>query len=81
MFAVFGREHYTAVMIAQALIDTNTCLVIAGLALELINARAAKAAICWRHCARSRQVTSLLRFLRRWPSAASRMRFTMAYAD
>lgn len=44
MFAVFGREHYTAVMVAQALIDTNTCLVIAGLALELMNARAAKAA-------------------------------------
>lgn len=44
MFAVFGREHYTAVMIAQALIDTNTCLVIAALALELMNERAAKAA-------------------------------------
>lgn len=44
MFAVFGREHYTAVMIAQALIDTNTCLVIAALALELMNDRAAKAA-------------------------------------
>jgi hypothetical protein len=44
MFAIFGREHYTAVLIVQALIDTNTCLVIAGLALELINERAAKAA-------------------------------------
>jgi hypothetical protein len=44
MFAVFGREHYTAVMIVQALIDTNTCLVIAGLALELMGARAAKSA-------------------------------------
>jgi hypothetical protein len=44
MFAVFGREHYTAVMIAQGLIDTNTCLVIAGLAMELMNTRAAKAA-------------------------------------
>src|SRR5205807_2802910 len=44
MFAVFGQEHYRAVMIAQALIDTNTCLVIAALALELRNARAAKAA-------------------------------------
>ena len=44
MFAVFGREHYTAVMIAQAFIDTNTCLVIAGLALELMNARVAKTA-------------------------------------
>jgi 4-amino-4-deoxy-L-arabinose transferase-like glycosyltransferase len=44
MFAIFGREHYTAVLIVQALIDTNTCLVIAGLALELINERAARAA-------------------------------------
>jgi hypothetical protein len=43
IFAIFGREHYTAVMVAQALIDTNTCLVIAALALELMNARAAKA--------------------------------------
>lgn len=43
-FSIFGREHYTAVMIVQTLIDTNTCLVIAALALELINARAAKAA-------------------------------------
>jgi hypothetical protein len=51
MFAIFGREHYTAVMIAQALFDTNTCLVIAGLALELVNDRVAKttyllAALC-----------------------------------
>jgi 4-amino-4-deoxy-L-arabinose transferase-like glycosyltransferase len=44
MFAVFGREHYTAVMVAQALIDTNTCLVVAALAFELMNARAALAA-------------------------------------
>ncbi len=44
IFSVFGQEHYRAVMIAQALIDTNTCLVIAGLALELMNSRAAKAA-------------------------------------
>jgi hypothetical protein len=44
VFALFGREHYTAVMIVQALIDTNTCLVIAALALQLMNARAAKAA-------------------------------------
>jgi hypothetical protein len=43
MFALFGREHYTAVMVVQALIDTNVCLVIAALALELMNARAAKA--------------------------------------
>lgn len=44
IFSVFGLEHYTAVMVVQALIDTNTCLVIAALALELMNAKAAKAA-------------------------------------
>jgi 4-amino-4-deoxy-L-arabinose transferase-like glycosyltransferase len=44
IFAVFGQEHYRAVLIIQALIDTNTCLVIAGLALELMNDHAAKAA-------------------------------------
>jgi hypothetical protein len=42
VFAIFGREHYTAVMIVQALLDTNMCLVIAALALQLMNARAAK---------------------------------------
>jgi hypothetical protein len=44
VFSIFGREHYTAVMIVQALVDTNTFLVIAALALELMNARAAMAA-------------------------------------
>jgi 4-amino-4-deoxy-L-arabinose transferase-like glycosyltransferase len=44
VFAVFGQEHYRAVMVMQALLDANTCLVIAGIALEVMNARAAKAA-------------------------------------
>jgi 4-amino-4-deoxy-L-arabinose transferase-like glycosyltransferase len=44
IFSVFGQEHYTAVMLAQSFVDTNTCLVIAGLALELMNVRAAKVA-------------------------------------
>jgi Dolichyl-phosphate-mannose-protein mannosyltransferase len=44
IFSVFGPEHYRAVLVIQALIDTNTCLVIAALALELMNAKAAKAA-------------------------------------
>lgn len=44
IFSIFGQEHYHAVMVAQALIDTNTCLVIAALALELMNTRAARAA-------------------------------------
>lgn len=44
VFSIFGQEHYGAAMILQALIDTNTCLVIAALALELMNERAGKAA-------------------------------------
>ncbi|MGC2696150.1 MAG: glycosyltransferase family 39 protein [Candidatus Angelobacter sp.] len=44
MFALFGQEHYRAVMIAQALIDTNTCLVIAAFTQVLMNDKAAKAA-------------------------------------
>ena len=44
IFKIFGSEHYGAVMIIQAIIDTNTCLVIAALAFELMNDRAAKAA-------------------------------------
>src|SRR6266851_6778993 len=44
IFKIFGSEHYGAVMIIQAFIDTNTCLVIAALAFELMNDRAAKAA-------------------------------------
>src|SRR5215831_2319211 len=43
VFSIFGREHYTAVMVVQALLDVNTCLVIAAMALELMNERAAKA--------------------------------------
>src|SRR5947209_16921089 len=44
MFSLFGQEHYGAVMIAQAVIDTNTCLAVAAVALELMNQKAAKAA-------------------------------------
>src|ERR1700682_3927542 len=44
VFSIFGQEHYTAVMVVQAFLDTNTCLVIAALALEICGARAAKTA-------------------------------------
>src|SRR5262245_620318 len=44
VFSVFGSEHYTAVMVVQALLDINTCPVIAAMALELMNERAARAA-------------------------------------
>lgn len=44
IFSIFGQEHYHAVMVVQALIDTNTCLAVAALALEVLNARAARIA-------------------------------------
>ena len=44
VFSIFGQEHYHAVMVVQAIIDTNTCLVIAALALELFGERSAKIA-------------------------------------
>jgi len=44
IFAIFGQEHYRAVMVVQALIDTNLCLVISALALELVGTKAAKIA-------------------------------------
>src|SRR5215472_2301720 len=51
IFSIFGQEHYGAVMIIQAFIDTNACLAISALALELFGERAAKmtyllAALC-----------------------------------
>jgi dolichyl-phosphate-mannose-protein mannosyltransferase len=51
VFSIFGQDHYGAVMILQAFIDTNACLAMAALALELMNTRAAKvtyllAALC-----------------------------------
>src|SRR5215470_17068361 len=41
VFSIFGQEHYGAVMVLQALIDTNTCLAVAAIGLEVLNARAA----------------------------------------
>jgi 4-amino-4-deoxy-L-arabinose transferase-like glycosyltransferase len=42
IFSIFGQEHYRAAMVVQALIDTNTCLAIAALALEVMGPRAAR---------------------------------------
>lgn len=51
VFRLFGQDHWRAVMVLQAFVDTATCLVIAGIARRVINDRAAKiafvlAAIC-----------------------------------
>jgi 4-amino-4-deoxy-L-arabinose transferase-like glycosyltransferase len=51
VFRLFGQDHWRAVMVVQAFVDTATCLVIAAIARRVINDRAAKiafvlAAIC-----------------------------------
>jgi 4-amino-4-deoxy-L-arabinose transferase-like glycosyltransferase len=44
VFAIFGMEHYRAVLAVQLLVDVGTCLVVADMARRLISPRAAKAA-------------------------------------
>ena len=42
VWAVFGVEHYTAVMVAQMFLDVGTCFLVAELTRELVSARAAR---------------------------------------
>jgi 4-amino-4-deoxy-L-arabinose transferase-like glycosyltransferase len=44
IFAIFGMEHYRAVLIAQLFIDIGTCFLCCDIALRLFNVRAAKIA-------------------------------------
>ena len=44
VFAVFGMEHYRAVMVLQIFVDIGSCFLIADIARRLISSRAAKAA-------------------------------------
>jgi len=44
VFAVFGTEHYRAVLVVQIFVDIGTCLVIADMARRLISPMAARAA-------------------------------------
>jgi len=44
-FRVFGMEHYTAVMLVQAVVDMATCCMAAGLAARLFGRRAAMATL------------------------------------
>ncbi len=44
VFAVFGMEHYRAVLVLQVFVDIATCFVIADMARRLVSARVAKAA-------------------------------------
>ncbi len=44
VFALFGMEHYRAVLVLQVFVDIATCFVIADMARRLVSARVAKAA-------------------------------------
>ena len=44
VFAIFGMEHYRAVLVLQMFVDIGTCFVIADMARRLVSPRAAKAA-------------------------------------
>jgi 4-amino-4-deoxy-L-arabinose transferase-like glycosyltransferase len=44
VFAIFGMEHYRAVLVLQVFVDIATCFLIADMARRLVSARAAKAA-------------------------------------
>ncbi|MGH9501508.1 MAG: ArnT family glycosyltransferase [Terriglobales bacterium] len=44
VFAIFGMEHYRAVLALQVLVDIGTCFLIADIARRLISPRAAKSA-------------------------------------
>jgi len=61
IFALFGIEHYRAVLVAQLLVDLGTCLVCADLARRLLGPRPAKAAFL---------LTALCPFLADYSAAA-----------
>ena len=44
VFAVFGMEHYRAVLVMQMFVDIGTCFVIADMARRTLSPKAAKAA-------------------------------------
>jgi dolichyl-phosphate-mannose-protein mannosyltransferase len=44
VFAIFGMEHYRAVLALQVVVDVGTCFLIADMARRLVSPRAAKAA-------------------------------------
>jgi 4-amino-4-deoxy-L-arabinose transferase-like glycosyltransferase len=44
VFAIFGMEHYRAVLVQQMVVDIGTCFLIADLARRLISPRAAQVA-------------------------------------
>lgn len=44
-FSIFGREHYTAILYMQTIIDLATCMLVAGFCVRVISRRAGIAAL------------------------------------
>ena len=44
VFAIFGMEHYRAVLVVQMFVDVGTCFLIANLARRVVSARASRIA-------------------------------------
>jgi 4-amino-4-deoxy-L-arabinose transferase-like glycosyltransferase len=61
LFAIFGMDRYTPVLVLQVLIDVVTCFVVADLARRCVSPRAAKAAFL---------LTALCPFLASYSAAA-----------
>lgn len=61
VFAIFGMEHYCAVLLLQVLVDLGTCFLIADVARRCLSERAAKAAFL---------LAALCPFLANYASAA-----------
>jgi 4-amino-4-deoxy-L-arabinose transferase-like glycosyltransferase len=60
-FAIFGIEHYRAVLLLQMCVDIGTCFVVADIARRTVSSRAAKAAFL---------LTALCPFLATYAAAA-----------
>ena len=61
VFAVFGMEHYRAVLVVQMFVDIGTCFVVADMARRTLSPKAAKAAFL---------LTALCPFLANYAAAA-----------
>ena len=62
IFAIFGVDHYRAVLVMQMFVDLGTCFLCAAIALRLLGPRCSQAGIrSGRHCARFLRTTPLPR--------------------
>ena len=56
VFAIFGMEHYRAVLVLQMFVDIGTCFLIADMARRLVSAGPRRRHFCWRRLSVSGQL-------------------------